>query len=75
MPHLAQIPQELALDEHTSHRNDLVVLLVDDDERVVGVGEAALGVKGGLPSGETGIGCRGEDGENFDVRAVVVCAS
>ena len=75
MPHLTQVPQELALDEHTPHRDDLVVLFIYDDERVVGAREAALGVERVLVPCQAGIRGGGEYREDLDMCAVVVGAS
>jgi len=73
MSDLAEVPQELALNEDASDSDDLVRGLVDNDERVVRVRTRALRLEGGLVGCEAWVRGGGEHGEHGDVRAVVVC--
>lgn len=72
MPTRRQPAQELALDKHTAHANDLVGLLVDDDDIVVGARAGAERVELLHPGVFARVGDDGENAENVEVAAAVV---
>ena len=73
MSDAAKPAQKLALDKDGADADDAVGGLVDDDETVVGVGDGAHGVELVDPGGFAKVVDDGENGENGEVAAVVVC--
>ena len=69
----AKTAEELALDEDAADADDAVAGVVDDDEGIVCLGHCAHGVELVHPRGFTEVVDDGEDGEDVEVTAFVVC--
>lgn len=69
----AETAEELALDEDTADADDAVAGVVDDDEGVVCLGHCAHGVELVHPGVFTEVFDDGEDGEDVEMTAFVVC--
>lgn len=69
----AETAEELAFDKDGTDADDAVAGVVDDDEGVVCSGEGAHGMELVHPGGFTEVVDDGEDGENVEVTAFVVC--
>jgi hypothetical protein len=69
----AETAEELALDEDAADTDDAVAGVVDDDEGVVCPGHCAHGVELVHPGGFTEVVDDGEDGEDIEMTAFVVC--
>lgn len=73
MPNAPEPAEELAFDEHAPDPDDRVSVLRDNDDGVVRPRAGAHGVELRLPGIQTGIWSNGEDREDFEVSAGVVC--